>query len=83
MNPELTIDNPEQTIKACEDVKQGSLCLHDLKEEQIHESDDEMIVTYVHKMFRTKERKWIGSINTEAKADILEGASSGACPLNR
>ena len=48
-----------------------------------------MIFTYVHKMFRTKERKCVGSINTadtaatEVGADLLEGALRAAFPLNR
>ena len=80
VNPVSTSDHQEQARTACEDVNQGTLGLNDLKEEQIQECDDAMIFTYVHKMFRTKDRKWMGRINT---ADAEEEASKENCPLNR
>ena len=89
VNPVSTSDHQELTIKACEDDNQGSLGFNDLKEDQKQESDDEMIFTYVHKMFRTKERKWVGSTNTAdsaasaVEADLLEGELRGAFSLNR
>ena len=88
VSPVSTSDHQEQARTACEDVNQGTLGLKDLKEEQIQECDDAMIFTYVHKMFRTKERKCVGSINTASSAatvgdDLLEGALRAPFPLNR
>ena len=79
--------NPVQKIQPCGDDNKESLELNKIKKDQIQESDDEMIFTYVHKMFRTKDRKLMGSINTADAAGTeaypLKEASKEDCPLNR
>jgi len=79
VSPVRNSSDSEHRQKTCEAVNQGSAGFIKVKEEKIQENDDEMLFTYVHKMFRTKERNWIGNMNTaDIEIDPLE-----ASPLNR